>query len=93
MTQGQGHSRDRPGPTAPYCAVVLRFGAGPGWASQPDQASGLASAVAIVPAFILFVLFKKNYQHCKRLIYTSYGTGIFTFKAVLEHAVFSLTFP
>jgi hypothetical protein len=56
-TQGQGHSRDGPGPTAPYCAAVSSFGAGPGWASQPDQASGLASAVAIVPKFIFLFIF------------------------------------
>jgi hypothetical protein len=34
-----------------------------------------------------------NYQHFKRLIYTSCGTGIFIFKPLLGRVIFSLTFP
>jgi hypothetical protein len=58
-----------------------------------NRAGGLASATATVPVFFGVFLFKKNYQHCKRLIYTSCTTDIFIFKPVLGRVVFSLTFP
>jgi hypothetical protein len=55
---------------------------------------GLASVTAIVHVFFICLfficVFLLNYQHCKRLLYTSWGTGIFFFKPILERVVFSL---
>jgi hypothetical protein len=49
---------------------------------------------ATMHAAFLFI-FKNTffYQHCKRLIYTSCGTGIFIFKPVPGWVVFSLSSP
>jgi hypothetical protein len=57
------------------------------WVGLYSRAGGLASAVALC-LFFFCIFSKKKYQHCRRLIYTSCGTGISIFKPIFGTFVF-----